>query len=84
MVSIKKGFPFQPFCPFDDLYDFSASFAPKYVNLIHWFSIRKEVTTYFPVIPGRVLGLSYAPLKLSKDKKKFVRATPTKPFDGSP
>ena len=37
-------------------------------NLIHGFGIRKEVITYFPVFSGRVLGLSYAPLKFSKEK----------------
>ena len=53
------------------------------MNLIHGFGIRKEVTTYFTVFPGRILGLSYAPLKFSKEKK-FVMATPPKPFDGIP
>ena len=38
------------------------------LNLIHGFGIRKEVTKYFPVFPERVLGLSYAPLKFSKEK----------------
>ena len=37
-------------------------------NLLYGFGIRKEVRTYFPVFPGRVLGLSYAPLKFSKEK----------------
>ena len=32
---------------------------------------------------GRVLGLSYAPLKFSKEKKNVI-ATPPKPFDGIP
>ena len=41
------------------------------------------MTTYFPVFAGRVLGLSYAPLKFSKEKK-FVMATPPKMFDGIP
>ena len=36
--------------------------------VIHGLGIRKEVTTYFPVFPGRILGLSYAPLKFSKEK----------------
>ena len=44
---------------------FSAIFA---ANLIHGFGIRKELTTYCPVFPVRVLGLSYAPLKFSKEK----------------
>ena len=52
-------------------------------NLIHGFGIRKKVTTYFPVFPGRVLGLSHAPLKFSKEKK-FVMAIPPKLFDGIP
>ena len=34
---------------------------------------------YFSVFPVRVLGLSYAPLKFSKEKK-FVMASPPKPF----
>ena len=38
------------------------------LNLIHGFGIRQEMTTYFPVILGRVLGLSYAPWKFSKEK----------------
>ena len=41
------------------------------------------MTVYFPDFPGRVLGLSYAPLKFSKEKK-FVMATSPKPFDGIP
>ena len=32
---------------------------------------------------GRVLGLSYVPLNFSKEKK-FVLATPPKPFDAVP
>ena len=44
---------------------------------------KKEVTTIFQFFPIRVLGLSYAPLKFSKEKK-FVMATPPKPFDEIP
>ena len=51
--------------------------------MIHGFGIRKEVTSYFPVLSGRVLGLSYSPLKFSK-RKMFVMATPPKSFDGIP
>ena len=35
------------------------------------------------IFSRRVLGLSYAPLKFSKEKK-FVMATPPKLFDGIP
>ena len=45
--------------------------------------LRQEVTTDFPVFPGRVLGFSYTPLKFSKEKK-LVMATPPKLFDGIP
>ena len=46
-----------------DLKDLSAIFLLQILsNLIHRFSIRREVTTYFSVFPGRVSGLSYAPL----------------------
>ena len=44
-------------------------------NLIHGFGIGKEVTTYFPVFPVRVLGLFEV-----LERKKFVFATPPKPF----
>ena len=37
-------------------------------RICHGFDLRKEVTTYFPVFPIRGLGLSYAPLKFSKEK----------------
>ena len=49
--------------------------------LLHGLGIRK-VTSYFQVFSGRTLGLSYAPLKFSKEK--FVMVTPPKPFDGIP
>ena len=41
----------QDYAPFDELWDFSAIFAPNFVKLIHGFGIRKEVTTYFLVFP---------------------------------
>ena len=56
-------------------------FAPNYVKFDPWVWHKKK-TQYFPVLPRRVLGLSYAPLKFSN--KKNVMATPPKPFDGIP
>ena len=41
-------------------------------NLIHGFGIRKRVITYFPVSPGKVLGLNYGNLKSSKETKSLL------------
>ena len=47
----------------------------------NWHKIRSD--NIFPVFPGRVLGLRYAPFEALK-RKKFVMATHPKPFDGIP
>ena len=47
-----------------------------------WVWHKKRSDNIFTVFPGRVLRLSYAPLKFSEEKK-LVMATP-KPFDGIP
>ena len=68
---------------FDYLWDFSAIFALNFVKLDPW-DWHKRISDYiFPVSPRRVLGLSYAHLKFSKEKK-VVMATSPKPFDEIP
>ena len=47
-----------------------------------WHKKRSD-NIFSSFVPGRVLGLSYAPLKFSKEKK-FVMVTPPKLFDGIP
>ena len=43
--------------------------------------LKKRSDNISQVSPGRVLGLSYAHFKFSKEKKS-VMATPPNPFDG--
>ena len=61
---------------------FFAIFAPNFVKFDPWVWHKKRSDNYFPVFPRRVLGLSYAPLKFSKENK-LIMATP-KSFDGIP
>ena len=63
---------------------FSAISAPNFVKFDPWVWHKKRSDDIFSVFPGRVLGLSYAPLKFSQEKILFVVATPPKPFDGIP
>ena len=44
------------------IYRVFCHFAPIFIKF------DPEVTTYFAVFPGRFLGLSYVPLKFSKEK----------------
>ena len=46
-----------------------------------WVWHKKRSDNIFSSFSRKDLGLSYAPLKFSKEKK-FVMATPPKPFDG--
>ena len=59
--------------PFYDLLDFSAIFAPNFVKFDPWVWHNKRSNNMFSsFFPGRILGLSYAPLKFSKEKKSLL------------
>ena len=69
-------FNFSPFFTdmslFDTLPNFRVSplFSLQFLqNSIHGLGIKKRVYTCIPVFSRRVLGLSYAPLKFSVEKK---------------
>ena len=69
-------------CPFLMIYCIFCYFAPNFVTFDPWVWHKKRSDNIFQFFPQRVLVLSYAPLKFSKEK--FVMATPPKLFDGIP
>ena len=70
-------------CPFLMIYSIFLPFLLQILTFDPWVWHKKRNDNIVQFFPQRVLGLSYAPLKFSKEKK-IVMATPLKLFDGIP